>query len=154
MSKLEKRSGVTRSRKRRWAEAGHESRGPAILQLAGRRGDLATGSRTGKLLWRFQTGGRIAASPMSYSVDGNNTLRFPRQRAVWPHCRKRRNDTSASGCTAVQRPAVSSAPHPRRSTNSPPEPPSKCSATANSPKAGLGTQRRLSCSAISRPTPS
>lgn len=31
---------------------------------------VALESRTGKLLWRFQTGGRIAASPMSYSVDG------------------------------------------------------------------------------------
>jgi PQQ-dependent dehydrogenase (methanol/ethanol family) len=31
---------------------------------------IALDSRTGALLWRFQTGGRIAASPMSYSVDG------------------------------------------------------------------------------------
>jgi len=31
---------------------------------------IALDSHSGKLLWRFQTGGRIAASPMSYSVDG------------------------------------------------------------------------------------
>jgi alcohol dehydrogenase (cytochrome c) len=31
---------------------------------------IALDSHTGKELWRFQTGGRIAASPMSYSVDG------------------------------------------------------------------------------------
>lgn len=31
---------------------------------------IALDSRSGKLLWRFQTGGRIATSPMSYSVDG------------------------------------------------------------------------------------
>ena len=27
-------------------------------------------ARTGKYLWRFQTGGNMAASPMSYAVDG------------------------------------------------------------------------------------
>jgi alcohol dehydrogenase (cytochrome c) len=35
---------------------------------------IALDSRTGKLLWRFQTGGRIAASPMSYSVDGKQYI--------------------------------------------------------------------------------
>ena len=31
---------------------------------------IALDSRTGKMLWRFQTGARIGASPMSYSVGG------------------------------------------------------------------------------------
>ncbi|HEU4386711.1 MAG TPA: PQQ-dependent dehydrogenase, methanol/ethanol family, partial [Blastocatellia bacterium] len=31
---------------------------------------IALDSRTGELLWRFQTGAGIAASPMSYAVDG------------------------------------------------------------------------------------
>ena len=31
---------------------------------------IALDSKTGTLLWRFQTGGRIGASPMTYSVDG------------------------------------------------------------------------------------
>ena len=31
---------------------------------------IALDSKTGALLWHFQTGGRIEASPISYSVDG------------------------------------------------------------------------------------
>ncbi|HYE75755.1 MAG TPA: PQQ-binding-like beta-propeller repeat protein, partial [Blastocatellia bacterium] len=42
-----------------------------IVFAGTREGNLiALDSKTGKPLWRFQTGGTIAASPMSYSVDG------------------------------------------------------------------------------------
>ncbi|MGD0435093.1 MAG: PQQ-binding-like beta-propeller repeat protein, partial [Bryobacteraceae bacterium] len=45
--------------------------GGVVFAAAGDGNLIALDSRTGTLLWRFQTGGgRIAASPMSYSVDG------------------------------------------------------------------------------------
>ena len=31
---------------------------------------IALDARTGKSLWSFQTGGKMAAAPMSYAVDG------------------------------------------------------------------------------------
>jgi alcohol dehydrogenase (cytochrome c) len=31
---------------------------------------MAFDSRSGKILWRFQTGAQIDSSPMSYAVDG------------------------------------------------------------------------------------
>ncbi|MBL8207649.1 MAG: PQQ-dependent dehydrogenase, methanol/ethanol family [Blastocatellia bacterium] len=46
------------------------------IVLAGtREGNLiALESRTGKLLWRFQTGGTIATAPISYAVDGKQFI--------------------------------------------------------------------------------
>jgi PQQ-dependent dehydrogenase (methanol/ethanol family) len=42
-----------------------------VVFAATREGHLlALDARTGKFLWRFQTGGNMAASPMSYAVDG------------------------------------------------------------------------------------
>jgi PQQ-dependent dehydrogenase (methanol/ethanol family) len=42
-----------------------------VLFAATREGHLvALDAKTGKFLWRFQTGGNMAASPMSYAVDG------------------------------------------------------------------------------------
>jgi len=42
-----------------------------VVFAASREGNLiALDARTGKFLWRFQTGGNMAASPMSYAVDG------------------------------------------------------------------------------------
>ena len=42
-----------------------------LLFAAGRDGHLvALDKRSGKLLWRFQTGAPIDSSPMSYAVDG------------------------------------------------------------------------------------
>ncbi len=42
-----------------------------VLFAASSEGNLiALDSQTGKFLWRFQTGGPIASSPMSYAVDG------------------------------------------------------------------------------------
>jgi outer membrane protein assembly factor BamB len=42
-----------------------------VLFAASRDGNLvALDKRTGKLLWQFQTGATIDASPMSYAVDG------------------------------------------------------------------------------------
>lgn len=42
-----------------------------VLFAAGRDGNLvALDKRSGKLLWRFQTGASIDSSPMSYAVDG------------------------------------------------------------------------------------
>ena len=42
-----------------------------VLFAATREGHLvALDARTGTLLWRFQTGGNMAASPMSYAVNG------------------------------------------------------------------------------------
>lgn len=35
---------------------------------------VALDSRTGKLLWRFQTGGTIASAPISYAVDGKQFI--------------------------------------------------------------------------------
>jgi alcohol dehydrogenase (cytochrome c) len=45
--------------------------GGGVLFAASRDGNLiALNSRTGALLWKFQTGGAMASAPMSYSVDG------------------------------------------------------------------------------------
>jgi outer membrane protein assembly factor BamB len=45
--------------------------GGGVLFAASREGHLiALHSRTGAFLWRFQTGGAMAAAPMSYAVDG------------------------------------------------------------------------------------
>jgi PQQ-dependent dehydrogenase (methanol/ethanol family) len=42
-----------------------------VVFAASREGNLiALDDRTGKPLWQFQTGGNMAASPMSYAVDG------------------------------------------------------------------------------------
>jgi outer membrane protein assembly factor BamB len=42
-----------------------------VVFAATREGHLlALDGRTGQFLWRFQTGGNMAASPMSYAVDG------------------------------------------------------------------------------------
>jgi PQQ-dependent dehydrogenase (methanol/ethanol family) len=42
-----------------------------LLFASSRDGNLiALDARTGKPLWRFQTGGNMAASPMSYAIDG------------------------------------------------------------------------------------
>jgi alcohol dehydrogenase (cytochrome c) len=42
-----------------------------VLFAASRDGNfMAFDATTGKLLWRFQTGGAMAASPMSFAVDG------------------------------------------------------------------------------------
>jgi alcohol dehydrogenase (cytochrome c) len=42
-----------------------------VLFAASSEGNLiALDSKTGKYLWRFQTGGTIASSPISYAVDG------------------------------------------------------------------------------------
>ena len=42
-----------------------------VVFVATREGNLiALDAKTGKLLWRFQTGASIASSPMSYAVDG------------------------------------------------------------------------------------
>ena len=40
-----------------------------------REGNLiALESKTGKLLWRFQTGGTIASAPISYAIDGKQFI--------------------------------------------------------------------------------
>jgi alcohol dehydrogenase (cytochrome c) len=45
--------------------------GGGVVFAATREGNLiALNARTGKLLWRFQTGGALAAAPMSYAVAG------------------------------------------------------------------------------------
>jgi alcohol dehydrogenase (cytochrome c) len=42
-----------------------------VVFASSRDGNLiALDALTGKLLWRFQTGGDIKNSPMSYAVDG------------------------------------------------------------------------------------
>jgi len=42
-----------------------------ILFASSRDGYLsALDAKTGKFLWRYQTGGAMAASPMSFAVDG------------------------------------------------------------------------------------
>ena len=49
--------------------------GGGVLFAASRDGNLiALNSRTGALLWRFQTGGSMAAAPMSYAVDGRQYI--------------------------------------------------------------------------------
>ena len=46
-----------------------------VVFAATREGNLiAVDARTGKFLWRFQTGGNMAASPMSYAVDGKQYI--------------------------------------------------------------------------------
>ncbi len=46
-----------------------------VVFAATREGHLvALDARTGKFLWRFQTGGNMAASPMSYAVDGKQHI--------------------------------------------------------------------------------
>ena len=42
-----------------------------VLFAASREGHLiALDAKTGKYLWRYQTGGNMSASPMSFAVDG------------------------------------------------------------------------------------
>lgn len=46
-----------------------------VLFSASREGNLiALESKTGKPLWRFQTGGTIASAPMSYAIDGKQFI--------------------------------------------------------------------------------
>lgn len=46
-----------------------------ILFAGTREGNLlALESATGKLLWRFQTGGTIASAPISYAVAGKQYI--------------------------------------------------------------------------------
>src|SRR5262249_43854276 len=46
-----------------------------VLFAASREGNfLALDARTGKLLWRYQTGGTMSASPMSFAVDGRQYI--------------------------------------------------------------------------------
>ncbi len=57
------------------AQAGVLATGGGVLFSASREGNLmAFNSRTGKLLWRFQTGTEISSSPMSYAVDGKQYI--------------------------------------------------------------------------------
>ena len=58
--------------------AGVLATGGGIVFAATASGDLvALDSGSGKPLWFFQTGGTIAASPMSYSVDGKQFVAIP-----------------------------------------------------------------------------
>jgi outer membrane protein assembly factor BamB len=58
--------------------AGVLATGGGIVFAATASGDLvALDSGSGKPLWFFQTGGTIAASPMSYSVDGKQFVTIP-----------------------------------------------------------------------------
>ena len=55
--------------------AGVLATGGGLVFAATREGNLiALNARTGKFLWRFQTGGVMAAAPMSYAVDGRQYL--------------------------------------------------------------------------------
>jgi len=45
--------------------------GGGVLFASSRDGNfIALDARSGKSLWRYQTGGNMAASPMSFAVDG------------------------------------------------------------------------------------
>jgi outer membrane protein assembly factor BamB len=35
---------------------------------------IALDARTGKVLWKFQTGGSVAAPPVSYALDGKQYI--------------------------------------------------------------------------------
>jgi outer membrane protein assembly factor BamB len=49
--------------------------GGGVLFASSREGNLlALDSRTGKLLWKFQAGSDINASPMSYAIDGQQFI--------------------------------------------------------------------------------
>ena len=51
--------------------AGVLATGGGVVFAASREGNvMAFETRTGKLLWHFQTGAQIDSSPMSYAVDG------------------------------------------------------------------------------------
>ncbi len=51
--------------------AGVMANAGGVVFAATREGNfLALDAKTGKLLWRFQTGGTIASAPISYAVDG------------------------------------------------------------------------------------
>jgi alcohol dehydrogenase (cytochrome c) len=42
-----------------------------VLFASSREGNfIALDAKAGRALWRYQTGGNMAASPMSYAVDG------------------------------------------------------------------------------------
>ena len=58
---------------------------------------IALDARTGKHLWHFQTGGNMAASPMSYAVDGRQYVadRVPATRSTASACRSRGRDPAA-----------------------------------------------------------
>ncbi len=46
------------------------TRGDVVFAASADGNLIALDARSGKSLWRFQTGGQIMASPISYSVDG------------------------------------------------------------------------------------
>lgn len=55
--------------------AGVMATASGIVFAGTREGNLiALESKTGKLLWRFQTGGTIASAPISYAVDGKQFI--------------------------------------------------------------------------------
>jgi alcohol dehydrogenase (cytochrome c) len=54
------------------------------LVFSGTQSDFfALHARNGKLLWRFRTGGGIAAAPVSYSVDGKQQIAIAAGRALF-----------------------------------------------------------------------
>ncbi|MBS1788535.1 MAG: PQQ-dependent dehydrogenase, methanol/ethanol family [Acidobacteria bacterium] len=55
--------------------AGVTATAGGVVFAGTREGNLiALDSKTGKLLWRFQTGGTIASAPISYAVDGKQFI--------------------------------------------------------------------------------
>jgi len=44
---------------------------------------IAADAKTGKILWHFNTGGTIRASPMTYAVDGKQYVAIVTKAAVF-----------------------------------------------------------------------
>ncbi len=64
--------------------AGVLASGGGVLFAANRDGHLtALDSRTGRLLWRFQTGAPIHSSPMSYAVGGHQYMAISAGRVIY-----------------------------------------------------------------------
>jgi outer membrane protein assembly factor BamB len=66
-------------------------RGGVVFAATAEGWFIALDSKTGKLLWEFYTGGAISASPMSYSVGGEQYVVVAAGHTVYgmalPHCR-------------------------------------------------------------------
>jgi alcohol dehydrogenase (cytochrome c) len=64
--------------------AGAMATASGLVFLATGDGNLiALDGGTGKSLWHFQTGGTIAASPISYAVDGRQFVAISAGNAVY-----------------------------------------------------------------------
>ena len=57
--------------------------GGLVFGSSGEGDFFALDSQSGKPLWRFQTGGRMASNPVSYAVDGEQRIAIAAGHAIY-----------------------------------------------------------------------